>query len=162
MKSILLSISALLITLISVSTVNAQAVKFHLKDPPVQTATYITLPNQTSFQICSNGTVYGCGNASSVRAYLEVKGSATTLCYNSGNDPGPIPGQTDFTIKSEELEFAATNGHASYSLCAELKGSCKGKSANWSTEVKDVKITALTLFVNGKAVNLFQFSIAGL
>lgn len=157
MKRVLLCLSVLLITLISASTVNAQAVKFHVKEPPILSEAYVPDGANIVFEVCAAGTLYGCGNAKVVKAYLEAEGLASTLCYNGGNDPGPIPGQTNVSFKSDEQTFPATNGHAAFDLCAVLKGSCKGGGKNWHNEVSNVVITKLTLWVNGVAVDLTPY-----
>lgn len=157
MKNILLSLSVLLITLVSVNTVQAQAVKFHIKEQPSLTDAYLPDGANIVYDVCASGTLYGCGNAKVVRAFLEAEGTATTLCYNGGNDPGPVPGQTNVSFKSDEQTFQATNGHASFDLCAELAGSCKGGGKNWHNEVSNVTITKLTLWVNGVAVDLSSY-----
>lgn len=157
MKNVLLSLSVMLITLISVNTVNAQAVKFHAKEPPTLSDSYLNEGSNIVFAQCASGTLYGCGNASSVRAYLEAEATCTTLCYNGGNDTGPVPGQTNTSFRSDEITFPATNGHAYFDLCATLRGSCKGGGNNWHNEVSNVHISKLTLWVNGVAIDLTAY-----
>src|SRR5688572_22491539 len=104
MKSIYLSLMALGISLASIQTVNAQAVKFHAKEPPTITKEAVFTNPNTDFQYCASGTLYGCGDASSVTASLVVEGTATTLCFTKGNGTGQdndaVPGQTSFKVSS--------------------------------------------------------------
>lgn len=162
MKSILLSLSVILISLFSVNTATAQAVKFHNTEPPTGSSSFILNGANTDFQFCVSGILYGCGNASSVTAYLVVSGTATTLCYNKGNgtgqEGGAVPGQTNFTSQSPAQTFDATNGHASFSLCTSVGGSCKGGGMD-HYEVTDVDITDAYLVVNGKKVSLKGYGL---
>jgi len=160
MKSVLLSLSALFVTLLSINSVSAQAVKFHLKDAPNITAVSVLSGKNTDFQICVSGTLYGCGNASSVDASFEVAGTASILCFVKGNGTGQednsVPGQNSFTSSSPTLTFDATNGHASFSLCVTISGSCKGGGLD-HYEVTDVDLSDAFLVVNGKKVSLKSF-----
>jgi hypothetical protein len=160
MKSVLLSLSVMLISLISINTANAQAVKFHAKEPPTITKQSVSNSPNIDFQYCASGTLYGCGNASSVTAFLVVEGTATTLCFNSGNgtgqDGGAVPGQTSFKVSSPTQTFNATNGSAPFSLCVNIGGSCKGGGMD-HYEVTGVTITNAYLVVNGKQVSLNGF-----
>lgn len=157
MKSILLSLSVMFITLVSLNTANAQAVKFHAKEPPTITKQPVFNDPNTDFQYCASGTLYGCGDASSVTASLVVEGTATTLCFNKGNGTGQeneaVPGQTSFKVSSPSLNFDATNGNAPFSLCVNIGGSCKGGGME-HYEVTGVTITNAYLIVNGKKVSL--------
>jgi len=160
MKSVLLSLSVMLITLISINTANAQAVKFHAKEPPAITKQSVFSNPNTDFQYCASGTLYGCGNASSVTAYLVVEGTASTLCFVKGNGTGQedeaVPGQSSFKAQSPSLTFDATNGAAAFSLCVNIGGSCKGGGMD-HYEVTGVNITNAYLVVNGKQVSLNGF-----
>lgn len=160
MKSILLSLSALFITLVSLNTANAQAVKFHAKEPPTITKLSVFNDPNTDYQFCARGVLYGCGNASSVTAYIVVEGTATTLCFNNGNgtgqEGGAVPGQTSFKTQSPSQTFDATNGAAPFSLCVNIGGSCKGGGME-HYEVTGVTITDAYLVVNGKKVSLNSF-----
>lgn len=160
MKSVLLSLSALIVTLLSISSVSAQSVKFHLKDPPTVTITPVQNGANISFQICISGTVYGCGNASSVSASLNLSGTADVLCFNKGNgtgqEGGSVPGQNNFSVSSPTINFAATNGHADFSICVTIGGDCKGGGMD-HFEVTNLRNLAGDLIVNGKTVNLNRF-----
>ena len=158
MKNIVQTIALLLTAMVSFNTVNAQAVKFHAKEPPTITQQYLTDgAGNITFQINCSGTLYGCGDASSVTAFLEAQGSSVNLCRNGGADPGPIPGQTSFSIKSDAITFDATNGHASFNLSSVLRGTCKGNGSGWTSQVSNVTITKLTLWVNGVALDLTRY-----
>jgi hypothetical protein len=160
MKSVLLSLSALFVTLVSINTATAQAVKFHAKEPPTVTLQPVLQGNNIVFQICVSGTLYGVGNASSVDASLQVAGTASTLCFNkgegTGQEGGAVPGQSSFTVSSPTLTFAATNGSATFSLCVTIGGSCKGAGMD-HFEVTDVDLSDAFLVVNGKNVSLRSF-----
>jgi hypothetical protein len=146
--------------LLSINTVSAQAVKFHAKEPPTVTVLPIQNGDNTDFRICVSGTLYGCGNASSVAASLQVEGTASSLCFNKGNgtgqDNGAVPGQSGFIASSPTLTFAATNGSATFSLCVTIGGSCKGGGMD-HYEVTDVDLSNAFLVVNGKNVSLRSF-----
>ena len=160
MKSVILSFMVMLITMVSINTANAQAVKFHAKEPPNITKQAVFTDPNTDFQYCASGTLYGCGNASSVTASLVIEGTATTLCFNNGNgtgqDNGAVPGQTSFKVSSPNINFDATNGAAPFSLCLNIGGSCKGGGME-HYEVTGVTITNAYLIVNGKKVSLNGF-----
>lgn len=160
MKSVLLSFSALIVTLLSINTASAQSVKFHLKDPPTISITPVFDGNNINFQICVSGTLYGCGNASSVNASLDVSGTADVLCFVKGNgtgqESGSVPGQNNFSVSSPTLSFDATNGHATFSLCVTIGGSCKGGGMD-HYEVTDLDLSAASILVNGVRVSLNRF-----
>jgi hypothetical protein len=160
MKSVLLSLSALFITLISINTANAQAVKFHRDEPPlIVNTSQFSSPN-TNWQLCASGTLYGVGNASSVQASLVLVGTASTLCFNKGNgtgqEGGAVPGQSSFTVQSPTLTFDAENGHFTFNICVTITGSCKGGGME-HYEVTDVDFSDAYLLVNGKKVSLKSF-----
>ena len=167
MKNSLLTFSFLLVGLFFFTNVQAQAVKFHAKEPPTINQTYPQTQVgtnkdgesilNTDFKICASGTLYGCGDASSISAYLLVEGTGTTTCNNGGSDPGPVPGQTSFQLQSETKIFEATNGHAYFELCATQTGSCQGNGNGWFHTVSGVTITKLVVVVNGKEVNLMKY-----
>jgi hypothetical protein len=160
MKSVLLSLSALLVTLLSINSVSAQSVKFHAKEPPTITIQPVFDGANINFQICVSGTVYGVGDASSVTASLDARGTADVLCFVKGNgtgqEGGSVPGQNNFSVSSPTLTFSATNGHATFSLCVTIGGSCKGGGMD-HYEVTDLSLSALSLLVNGVSVNLTRF-----
>jgi hypothetical protein len=160
MKSVILSFMVMLITMVSINTANAQAVKFHAKEPPNITKQAVYTNPNTDFQYCATGTLYGCGNASSVTAYLVVEGTASTSCFVKGNGTGQddesVPGQSSFKASSPSQTFDATNGAAAFSLCVNIGGSCKGGGMD-HYEVTGVTITNAYLVVNGKQVSLNGF-----
>jgi hypothetical protein len=167
MKKSLQLIALLLIAIFGFTSLQAQAVKFHAKEPPTVLQNYIQTVIgtdkdgndivNTDFQVSASGTLYGCGNASSVTAFLLAEGTCTTTCNNGGSDPGPVPGQTNFVLQSETKTFDATNGHAFFDLSATQTGSCKGNGNDWFHTVTDVTITKLTIVVNGVPVDLTKF-----
>lgn len=167
MKNALQLITVLLLASFGFTSVNAQVVKFHAKEPPLITQEYIktaigtdkdgnTIYN-TDFKLTVSGTVYGVGDASSVTASFTAKGDATTTCNNGGSDPGPVPGQTSIELKSDPATFDATNGHATFSLEAIFSGSCKGGGKDWFHTVSGVTLTELTLTVNGVTIDLTKY-----
>lgn len=167
MKNVLRIFLFLVIAILGYTAVQAQAVKFHLKEPPSILQNYIqsiagydkngSAIYNIDFNVNCSGTLYGCGNASSVSAYFIAEGTATTICFNGGNDPGPVPGQTNFKIQSETKTFDATNGHAYFNLDASLFGSCKGGGNDWHHEVTNVNISTLYVVVNGVKVDLTKY-----
>ena len=161
MKSVLLSLSALIVTLLSINSVSAQSVKFHLKDPPtINISTIEDQQGNISFRVCISGTVYGCGNASSIDASFSLSGTADVLCFCKGNgtgqESGSVPGQNNFSVSSPRLTFNATNGHADFSLCVTIGGSCKGGGMD-HFEVTNVDLLSGILRVNNKDVDLTSF-----
>jgi hypothetical protein len=160
MKSVILSFMVMLITMVSINTANAQAVKFHAKEPPTITKQAVYTDPNTDFQYCASGTLFGCGDASSVTASLVVEGTASTLCFVKGKGTGQetesVPGQSSFKSSSPTLTFDATNGATPFSLCVNIGGSCKGGGMD-HYEVTGVTITNAYLIVNGKQVSLNGF-----
>ena len=164
MKNALQFIAILLLASFGFTSVNAQVVKFHAKEPPVITHEYIqtaigtdnTIYN-TDFKLTGSGTVYGCGDASSITAEFAAKGNATTTCNNGGSDPGPVPGQSNIDLKSDPKSFDATNGHAYFSLEATFSGSCQGGGKDWFHTVSAVSLSELTITINGVTIDLTKY-----
>jgi hypothetical protein len=130
------------------------------------TGDYVTdAAGNTSYTLCVEYClVKGIGNATSVTAYLVTEGTADTECRNGGNDAGPIPGQSFKTTSPSRTFDVTTNGQVEIThLCVTINAGCKTKGGkDWTSTVANVDITSLILMINGKPVDLSDYSITAI
>ncbi len=158
MKSIL-TLALALVALFNVNVASAQNPHINPSDKTNVRISDTQLPAAT-YSVCVDfARITGCGNATSVTAQLVAEGTISASCFNGGNDPGPVPGQS-FSSKSAKVTFTPdANGSITITgLCTAPIGGCKTKGGSgWTSVVHDANVTNLYLIINNKQVSLNEF-----
>lgn len=169
MKTRIISLAIALIALFTFGNAFAQKANPKVNNPDKEDVLLSDIYSDGSYTICiDNARITGAGNSTSVSAFLEAVGTADVLCYNNGQnkkeDPSYMPGQT-FKATGNTVNLGApdSNGNiiitADDHVCVTISGSCKNAKGGfgWTSEVSNVDITKLTLYINGKPVDMTEY-----
>jgi hypothetical protein len=155
MRTRILSFAITLIALISFG--NAYAQRPHFNPNETQTVS-ITCQQQganTVYLVSISGTVHGIGNART--GAIKYVYDANFNCYNRGNSPGPVPGQSGpvtGVLKNIELTTIRP-GVATYSGSFTVGSSCRGNALR--SVVTDLDFSELSLIIQGETLSLLEF-----
>jgi hypothetical protein len=79
---------------------------------------------------------------------MTIDYNFSSLCYNPGNDAGPVPGQSGsgVVVNSPSQTIQAIHGNASFDLVYTVRQSASCPSRGW-TSVVTIDVTSVTVHV---------------